>query len=317
MDCVKLLLEYKADINYRNKNDSVLSCACRSGSVEMVHFIIASGVEISDEIIKNIFRSTILMQNTEIITILIHHIRNINNAYGETFISRASMAGNVAIVRLLLERGANPNIIYSDSIVSACIGGELEVLKFLLSWDTIDNPISPDRLIEALGKALDHDHLDIIRFLVEYGVEYDTQEAIRQSVSRNRVQITEYLIDRGVDFLTTTIGDYTLLTLACYRHHLDMVKLLLSRGADSNALDPAGECPIRSVLHHVAPGYSPSMAAAICRRDALVEVLLEYGADLMQLDSTGKSMLDIISSDPSVNAAMIELCQKYMRPILK
>ena len=230
IDCVKILLEYKADIRYRNYFDSVLSSACSSGNVNVVRFVIASGFEINDEIINNVFRSKILMKNTPIISVLIEYICDINNKFKETFISLASRADNADVVRLLLERGANPNIMYNNCIITACTEGHLEVLKVLLTWNAVDELIQQDMSKKALEYALHSGHVHIVRYLVEYGVEYDTQEALKCSVICNHVQVTEYLIDNGVEFLTTTIvGGYSLLTHACCGDHPDMVKLLLSR----------------------------------------------------------------------------------------
>ena len=383
IDCVKVLLEYNADINYLNQNDSVLSCACRSGCVELVRFIIASGFKINDEIINNIFRSEYLMQNTEIITILIDYIHDICNGY-ITFISRASMAGNMAIVRLLLERGANPSIEYYDCIVAASMKGHLDVVKLLLTW-AIDKRPSQDRLVIALIHASRSGHLDVVRYLFEYGIT-DTAaltDALRHAVVCNHVQVAAYLIDKGADINTTTtttdniLYEYSLLTCACCNDYMYMVQLLLSRGADPNLVDPSGGCPLKTALHHpdivilvleagadpnlhfasgstalldairspgenaadvltqlLQHGADPNLAHAYTTVTPLmlasfkgyinfVKLLLEYGADVTQVNGEGKSVLDLlarITADP----ALVELCHQYIdtnrpgaKPILK
>ena len=388
MDCMKVLLEYNADINYLNQNDSVLSCACRSGSVEMVRFIITSGVEINDDIISNVFRSKYLMQNTEIITILIDYIQNISNGSYNTFISRASMAGNVAIVRLLLERGANPiktynNCIIADDERNICIivaskEGHLEVVKLLLTWGSVDKRPSQSMLVSALINASRYDHIDVVRYLFEYGIN-DTlalTTALRRAVVGNHVQVAAYLIDNGAQ-INTEIDEYNLLTYTCRNDFTNMVQLLLSRGADPNAVDPSGECPIKSALHHAKTlklvleagadpnlhfadgstalleamkpfrenvrdifplllehGADPNLAhahsadtplitAALARRVDLVTLLLEYGADVTQVNGDEVNVLDLlgyVTADPAV----VVLCLQYKdtnrpdaKPLLK
>ena len=379
IDCVKILLEYNADINYLNQNDSVLSCACRSGSVELVHFIIASGFKINDEIINNFFKSEYLMQNTEIITILIDYIQDICNGY-ITFISCASMAGNVAIVRLLLERGANPNIEHYDCIVAASMKGHIEVVKLLLTWGSVDKRPSQDMLVSALIHASRSGHLDIVRYLFECGIT-DTAaltDALRHAVECNHVQVAEYLIAKGADINTTATNfmndQYSLLTFACCFDYMSMVHLLLSSGADPNAVAPRGECPLKAALHHpgivldagadpnlqfadgstalleamkpfrvnvhyiltllLQHGADPNLAhahtadtplitAALVGRVDLVRLLLEYGADVTQVNRDGDSVLDMLGRT-TAHPVVVELCLQYIdtnrpgnKPLLK
>ena len=379
IDCVKVLLEYTTDINYLNQNDSVLSYACRSGSVEMVHFIIASGFEINDEILKNLFRSEILMKNTDIVTILIDYIQDVNYAYN-TFISSASRAGNVTIVRLLLERGANPNEECNSSIIATSSGGHIEVVKLLLAWGPVDKRPSQDMLVGALVNASRSGHLDVVRYLFEYGIT-DTAaltDALRRAVECNHV--AAYLIDKGADINTTMTDDvldeFSLLTHACCNDFTNMVQLLLNRGADPNAVDPIGYRPLKAALHHTeilkllleagadpnlhfANGstallgamrsvgenaevltqlllhgadpnlahahttVTPLMLASFKGYINLVKLLLEYGADVTQVDVDGGSVLDLLAriiADP----ALVELCLQYKdtnrtdaKPILK
>ena len=55
IDCVKVLLDHKANLNNPNQYYLLLHYACESGSVEMVRFIIASGLKINDEAIMSVF----------------------------------------------------------------------------------------------------------------------------------------------------------------------------------------------------------------------------------------------------------------------
>ena len=77
-------------------------------------------------------------------------------------------------------------------------------------------------------------------------------------------QLTAY-IDAGLPVdLTNGSGD-TLLILAAYHRHADLVRALLARGADHSRLNDRGQS---------------ALAAAVFRQDAeVVQVLLDAGAD--------------------------------------
>ena len=58
------------------------------------------------------------------------------------------------------------------------------------------------------------------------------------------------------------------------------------------------------------------MAAAMGRWTALLKLLLEYGADVSLVNHAGKSVLDMLGSNP-LNSAMVELCMGCIKPMLK
>ncbi|MGO1850835.1 ankyrin repeat domain-containing protein [Microbacterium sp.] len=79
------------------------------------------------------------------------------------------------------------------------------------------------------------------------------------------VQLLAY-IDQGVDAdLTNSLGD-TLLMLAAYNGHAELVAGLIERDADVNALNDRGQAPVAGA---VFKGY-----------DDVVGRLIEAGADL-------------------------------------
>ena len=369
IDCVKVHIDHNADINHPDQHDSLLSCACFSWSVDMVRFIIANGLEITDEAIMNVFQSENLMKNTEIISILAERIKNVDfNCHG-TFVNWASRAGNEDVVRSLVRRGADPNKVYDDcedALLKASGEGHTEVVKLLFLSNAINKPISQERLVVALKQAAKYDKIDIVRCLVEYGIEVSgLTAALVLAVEYNQVEVVEHLMNNGTDYNTATINGFSLLTYVCMTDYLYIVRLLLAHGANPNAADSQGDLPLEyAVLYsdmpkilleagadpnihfadgstalisvvtssrdhacdltllllqhgadpnlaHATTGYTALMAAASALRVDLVELLLEYKADVTQVNHVGDSVLDILGACPTC-ADVVELCMQYI-----
>ncbi|KAI0382548.1 ankyrin [Hypomontagnella monticulosa] len=79
------------------------------------------------------------------------------------------------------------------------------------------------------------------------------------------IEIFEQALPAGLPAnLTNEKGD-TLLMLAAYHGHADLVKLLIQHGADPNRINDRGQ--------------SPLAGAVFKKEDAVIEALLEGGAD--------------------------------------
>ena len=121
----------------------------------------------------------------------------------------ASLDGHTDIVKLLLERGADPNIKHS-------IYGHT-----------------------ALMKATENSHIDIIRILLESDVDINIQNSYGDAsliyASREgRIEIVRLLLENGADPNIKNNWSETPLMMASISGHSDIVRLLLERGADIN-----------------------------------------------------------------------------------
>ena len=196
--CVKILLEYNTDSN-RDFNLEVLRSACRSGSRDLLHFLIEKGMVISDDILLSVISSARdVLKSAAVSIILIESFKDINYrfTYGTLDVLRVvSEAGNIDVVRMVLERGASQ---VGQALSRAAYYGHIEVVELLLTWDIQLGRISMEFQCQALRWATSQGHIDVVRCIVEFGVDENALNgAFRVSVSGSKTDIAEYLLDKG------------------------------------------------------------------------------------------------------------------------
>jgi hypothetical protein len=106
-----------------------------------------------------------------------------------------------------------------------------------------------------------------------------TSRKLIQAVDHDDVQTVKSLLDSGGDPSTHELGGYSLLEMASNNGRVEMVKLLLEKGADINYRD-------RSF------GQTALLLAVQRGRWEIVPLLLSRGADVTIKDSYGLTALD-------------------------
>ena len=132
--------------------------------------------------------------------------------------------------------------------VQAIISGDLATLEAALPG------AAEDDLREALGTAVEKDRCDMLRLLLDHGVEADTR---RVSYYRTalfaaagdlygfegrycRMDAAIMLLDAGADVNHSDLDGYTPLIEAAHGGHLEMLRLLLRRGAKLDGMSIGG-----------------------------------------------------------------------------
>jgi len=193
--------------------------------------------------------------------------------YKATPLLEAAKNGHTDIVRLLLDKGAKPNISdkYGDSpLMAAALKGHKEVVKLLIEKGADPNMIDCD----------------------EYA-------ALHYAVSMGHNDVIQMLLDNGADPNMTDCDEYAALHCAARMGHNDVIRMLLDIGADPNISNEHGETPLHMA---VISGYKNTAV-----------LLLSNGANpnptMESIYEDRKSPLTIALEAGFLNCQQIDLAQ--------
>jgi ankyrin repeat protein len=190
---------------------------------------------------------------------------------GCTALHIAAKNGHVAIVRLLLDRGAVINLqsLYHDTPISSAVElGQAEVVQVLLD-------AGADRTFHNTGSL-------------------DSTTLMSIAVLNENIKMVQFLIAAGVDVneRDESLHATALWDAACLQS-VDCVRVLLEAGADPNL--PGGTSqgsPLMMVCSHYTENSIP-----------VVKMLLDAGANVDYVDSNGSTAYDLAKRAQNLHVA--------------
>jgi ankyrin repeat protein len=241
---------------------------------------------------------------------------NVNAIYndGQIALMKAVFNGDADMVQLLLARGANVNATDDEEGQTALMdpvdNGDADMVQLLLARGANVNAINNSGST-ALMKAASNGDADMVQLLLARGADVnatdnDGQTALMKAcvssqVSRNprkkskgkkkrkrssqvypegpdRVDIVQLLLARGADVNATDNYGQTALMVASMNGEADIAQLLIARGANVDATDEYD-------------GETAFMMAAYNGEADMVQLLLDRGADVNATDNEGQTAL--------------------------
>jgi ankyrin repeat protein len=262
---------------------------------------------------------------------------------GETALTVALLRGRVEAVRLLLDKGADPALANRrretplelatrdgsgallalfteraraampteeaqayDALGGAVASGSEPLVRALL-------PHTPPRVRDRLlGVAIRHGQLEVLRLLIEPGMDLDRIPAVlplHEAAQAGHVDVVELLLRSGADARVVAAADGR--TALSFARVPSVARALLSAGADVNARARDGATPLIALTDH-AP--RPERSAYRQRRKpappdamATARVLLDAGADLHARDGKGFTALQACLRRPGLTTDQVAL----------
>jgi ankyrin repeat protein len=212
-----IIMDDPSSVNVKDIHGSTpLSIAAQEGYLEVVKLLLEKGAAIEA---KTNYRgapvsTAAFYSNPAIVKVLA--VKGTVEAIGATPLYIAAKEGHLAVVKLLLEKGAAIEAKAEDGctpISTAAFNGHADVVKLLLERGAAVEGKHKDR-VTPLAMAAQQGHLEVVRLLLDKGAVVDAKDNNGFTPLARAAQIRDGLLAR----------------------HLEVMKVLLAKGANPNTL---------------------------------------------------------------------------------
>jgi ankyrin repeat protein len=192
--------------------------------------------------------------------------------------------GNVKIVKLLLEHGADPNIgnrFNNIPIRNAIANGNIDIIKLLLPVSNLNNVniYGNNIIFTAVGQY----NIEVLKLLIQYNVNINIRNNSGQNPLHHACLIAApvSLIKLLAKYIDVNSVDNNGCTPLHYCYQYDCVKELIKSGANINKKDLAGKTPLMYTINR----YNTN----------IMKLLIDNGAKITTKDSNGTAPKDKIN----------------------
>jgi ankyrin repeat protein len=275
---VDLLLEYGSQPNAKNKEGrTALFNATEVGRVDIVKSLLEHGADANLPGPKHVLWPSI--SHSQCLQLLLSHGADYKKCPG--IMELAASINSVESVRILLKAGVDPNTKNDGTYTTLCTAirdNRTELLQLPLSNGADPNIMESEY---PCFKCITHNKLHFLPLLVAAGANLHSPRGILETAVRiNNFEALNWLLDHGVNPNDQTPRGMSPLTTAIRENHIEMVELLLLRGADPHM---RGEgWPICMAVHN--PPILKRILRAVSRPQEYNGVL-ELAVSANQLES--------------------------------
>jgi len=276
---IKLLLEYNADVDYKNdKGETPLHVSCSRGIADEVELLLQAGA--------NVYCET----DAEL-----------------TPLHFACHAGTESVVKRLLDAGADAKTGHGNGMCLLYIASRSAheaIVKLLLSVGVGINCSTDTTRYPLLG-AVKARSPAIVKLLLGAGMKPHLRDESGHSLlhhacyHRRDGGLVKLLLEAGVDHSTVNIEGRTALHVACSTSNESAVRLLLAAGAEVDCQDQYGETPLL-IAHHAY--FEP-----------IILCLVDAGADVHLPNLRGVSAVTSVCVSRSRSLLKFMLCSSARR----
>ena len=245
---VQKLLDSGANVNARNRDGATPLFVVPEGGVELAEMLLAKGANVNASNESGRTPLMLIIQGSrkdDVALWLLSKSANVNarTSDGGTALHVASEVGSKTVVKALLERKADVNARSSDLrtplMIAARQYGNAPVIKLMLDRGANPNPnANPGAESSPLIEAATTGDPAMVQMLIERGADV---KATGQLAMSNAVNVR---CSKCLDLLVAKISDKAAFTgslqdVAGYGG-VNVIRMLLDHGADVNAFDPFG-----------------------------------------------------------------------------
>ncbi|KIE06233.1 hypothetical protein NF27_AZ00030 [Candidatus Jidaibacter acanthamoeba] len=306
------LLEEGINPNFEHEGKSLLQIAIEIGNYEVADLLIKKGADIEFKLQFDnspIIYQALLWGKREIAELLISQGVNVlycdNN--GDTLLHIAcKRCCSIPILNALLEKGLNINVLNNEqkNLIDLVIEYQShkdsaeEIVLYLLSKGLLINKANgQEYLAWATGKK---GGKPLVEYLLDQGLDINGDKLpIHTAISRENIEIVDLLLSRGADIALKDSQGNTALHLLSFTGH--------SFGKDeeeykqitlfNTLIDNGAEVVLDSVNNQ---GYTPLYQAILNYNNKIAELLILKGVNVLYRDVEGNTLLHKAVNSSSV-----------------
>ncbi|KAK6169536.1 hypothetical protein SNE40_020574 [Patella caerulea] len=295
-ECVQLLVTKGMDINKLNQlNETPLYLAVCRGNDEMAKSLIKSHCDVNIKVgnnVESVLLASIRLKHTTVAEILIQAgcDFNIPDKNGVTPLMECIKAGNLVLLKQLIDQGASVNAQDNEG-------------TFVL-----------DYLCRSYNQQ---NSADIVKIMIDAGVDiHKCNNLLGRAIRRGYYESASLLIEQGMDVNTVNENGDNPLALASKKGKSELVKLLTITDCDINHQNLRGETALHKAIKNSryyedkkeiikmlllqnkinvnltdVDGQTALSMAVINGSRSITEDLLKAGADVNHCDNTGQTPL--------------------------
>lgn len=311
-----------ANPNIQDKNgDTPLHLSAKNNYIHMTELLLANGAvcNVENEDGRTPLYFAVLTGNANIVRLLLDDAADVH-IFDNNGLTPLHFSDDVAVLKLLLQRGCDANIVNKENevlpLICAIYRGNYDAIKTLILTGKARLDLADKNGNLPLHAAIDRKSIEIVQFLLSKGAQVnaankDGVTALYCATYKKQPYIMDLLLRNGADINVRNSNLETSLHCAVSTARLDTVKILLDNKCDPNLQDNHGKTPLHiaatngytdivemliqehSVNINLADedGITPLHCAVFTGRNGIVKLLADSQAVLDVKEKSGKTAL--------------------------